>query len=87
MSAGHDVAWAGEWIEDPGDEEILRLAHSESRILVTLDKDFGELAVLHQQPHSGILRLVNWSTGQPDSRRKCVFTCLTSMEKNFRPAL
>ena len=58
-TAGHDVVWAGEWSEDPGDAEILALAHAESRVLVTLDKDFGELVVVHQQPHSGVLRLVN----------------------------
>ena len=57
--AGHDVLWAGEWIEDPGDEEILSRAHSEGRILVILDKNFGELAIVHEMPHSGILRLVN----------------------------
>jgi predicted nuclease of predicted toxin-antitoxin system len=56
---GHDVVWAGAWDEDPGDEEILAFAHREARVLVTLDKDFGELAILHDHPHSGILRLVN----------------------------
>lgn len=59
QAAGHDVVWAGNWPEDPGDEEILARAHSERRVLVTLDKDFGELAIVHGIPHSGILRLVN----------------------------
>jgi predicted nuclease of predicted toxin-antitoxin system len=44
---------------DPGDEEILAQAHREGRILITLDKDFGELAIVHGRPHSGIVRLVN----------------------------
>jgi predicted nuclease of predicted toxin-antitoxin system len=57
-AAGHDVVWAGEWPNDPGDDEILALAHAEGRVLVTLDKDFGELAVAHGRPHSGIVRLV-----------------------------
>ena len=56
--AGHDVIWAGDWPNDPGDEEILATAVREQRILVTLDKDFGELAVLHGATHCGILRLV-----------------------------
>ncbi len=59
--AGHDVNWSGDWSEDPGDEEILAHAHSEGRVLVTLDKDFGELAVVHEQPHSGIIRLVGFA--------------------------
>ncbi len=57
--AGHDVVWAGDWDKDPGDEDILARANDEKRVLVTLDKDFGELAILQGQPHSGIIRLVN----------------------------
>ena len=63
-SSGHDVVWAGDWAEDPGDEEILAKAHNEGRILVTLDKDFGEIAIVKGKPHSGILRLVNLSANQ-----------------------
>lgn len=59
--AGHDVVWAGDWEEDPGDDEVLARAHAEGRALVTLDKDFGELAIVKGLPHSGILRLVNWA--------------------------
>lgn len=59
--AGHDVVWAGDWPPDPGDEEILDRARRDGRVLVTLDKDFGELAILRGQRHSGILRLVNLS--------------------------
>ena len=58
IAMGHDVVWAGDWPTDPGDIEILQWAHDEQRILVTLDKDFGELAVLDRRPHCGIVRLV-----------------------------
>lgn len=34
------------------------------RILVTLDKDFGELAVLRNLPHCGIIRIVGFSVRQ-----------------------
>jgi predicted nuclease of predicted toxin-antitoxin system len=57
-AAGHDVDWVGDWPVDPGDEEILTRARGEQRILVTLDKDFGEMAVLGGKAHSGIIRLV-----------------------------
>ena len=33
-------------------------------VLVTLDKDFGELAIVHERPHSGIIRLVNLASRQ-----------------------
>lgn len=56
---GHEVLWAGSFPKDPGDREILARAISEARILVTLDKDFGEFAVLEGVQHSGIVRLVD----------------------------
>lgn len=59
--AGHDVIWAGEWSEDPGDAAILARARAESRVLVTLDKDFGELAIVRGILHAGIIRIVNMS--------------------------
>ena len=62
--AGHDVVWSGGWPEDPGDAEILARAYDEARILVTLDKDFGELAIVFGAPHCGIVRLVNLAARQ-----------------------
>ena len=40
---GHDIAWVRE--DDPGasDEEVLARAVAEDRVLLTFDKDFGEL--------------------------------------------
>lgn len=58
-ASGHDVILAGEWAEDPGDDEILARAANDARVLVTLDKDFGELAIVHDRPHAGIVSLVN----------------------------
>ena len=56
--AGHEVIWTGEWGSDPGDQEILRYAYEQRRVLITLDKDFGERAIVFGEPHSGIIRLV-----------------------------
>lgn len=55
---GMDVIWVGDWPADPGDRAILARAFREGRVLITLDKDFGELAVMDRQPHAGIVRLV-----------------------------
>ena len=63
-AADYDVIWTGDWPEDPGDDEILARAYREGRILVTLDKDFGELAVLRGMHHCGILRLVDLSANR-----------------------
>ena len=67
--AGHDVEWVGAWDEDPGDEEVLERAHAQGRVLVTLDKDFGELAVLKGKPHRGIVRIVD--LGGPGQATAC----------------
>lgn len=63
-AAGHDVVWAGDWPADPDDDEILARASHEGRIVITLDKDFGEMAVVRDQAHAGIVRLVILSVSQ-----------------------
>ena len=57
-------------MRDPGDDEILARAHREERILVTLDKDFGELVIVHGAPHPGIVRLTGFQARQQG--RVCV---------------
>jgi predicted nuclease of predicted toxin-antitoxin system len=55
-SDGHDVWWVRS--EAPGitDREVLRRATSEDRLIVTFDKDFGELAFHSLLPvNSGIV--------------------------------
>lgn len=59
MRAGHQVEWVGDWDSDPGDAEILAHAARHEQVSVTLDKDFGELAVAQGRPHAGIVRLVD----------------------------
>ena len=61
---GHDVIWIGDRPTDPGDEDILAQAYQEQRILITLDKDFGELAIVRNLPHCGIVRLAKVAAGR-----------------------
>jgi len=64
VAVGHDVEWSGTWPRDPGDAEILSHARDEGRVPITLDKDFGELAIVRGLPHAGIIRLVGFSARQ-----------------------
>ena len=41
------------------DEEIIRLAKDENRIIVTMDKDFGYLALSYSPPGLILLRLID----------------------------
>lgn len=43
-SAGHDIAWVRTDAPGMADADILAWAEQENRILLTFDKDFGELA-------------------------------------------
>ena len=53
---GFDVLWIAETCPGAPDEEVLALCASTNRILLTFDKDFGELAYHQRLPaDSGIL--------------------------------
>ena len=66
ISLGHDVIRIGrEHPHDMSDEDILALAHRERRILITNDRDFGELVFRHGQPHSGLILFRLGSAGLP----------------------
>lgn len=54
-SSGFDVHYILE--TDPGsmDEDVLRIANEENRLLLTQDKDFGELVYRLKQVHQGVI--------------------------------
>ena len=54
---GHDVVESRERGADPGDRVLLEWAAQESRVLITIDTDFGQLVFLEGQRHSGLIRL------------------------------
>jgi predicted nuclease of predicted toxin-antitoxin system len=59
VNLGHDVRLVGE--DDPSfsDEKVLSLAHQEGRLVITQDKDFGELVFVQHRPHAGIIRFLD----------------------------
>ncbi|MCL5267406.1 MAG: DUF5615 family PIN-like protein [Bacteroidetes bacterium] len=50
------LCWIPEEGKDPGDVVILQRAYEEDRILVTADKDFGDLVFVFEHPHPAIIR-------------------------------
>ena len=56
-SGGHDVVEAQTLGPDPGDRALLERAGADDRILVTMDKDFGELIYLRRVSHAGLILL------------------------------
>lgn len=51
----HDVLYVMEFDAGASDPEILSFANEEDRILITRDKDFGELVFRLKKIHSGII--------------------------------
>lgn len=54
---GHDVLSARDGYTNASDQTLLELAYREDRVLVTEDKDFGELVFSLLLPHPCIVRL------------------------------
>src|SRR5690242_17596332 len=53
---GHDVtAIAHDYPHAIKDREVLAIAYSEQRILITNDRDFGELIFRQRLPHAGVI--------------------------------
>lgn len=50
--SGHDVVWIHEVSPGVSDHEVLRIARDQERVLLTFDKDFGELAFRSSLPRS-----------------------------------
>ena len=62
---GHDVAWVHSDAPGATDVEVLARAQAEGRILVTFDKDFGELAFCSGLPASSGVVLFRISMTSP----------------------
>ena len=54
---GHDVLATRHVNPRMGDDEILEIAVREGRLVITMDKDFGELVYKHKAAHAGVLLL------------------------------
>jgi predicted nuclease of predicted toxin-antitoxin system len=52
---GHDVRWTAEELEGQKDAVVLAAAVKDARILITEDKDFGELVFRQQLHHRGVV--------------------------------
>jgi predicted nuclease of predicted toxin-antitoxin system len=52
---GHDVTYIAELTPSISDEEVLRQANSLSAVVLTADKDFGELFFRQGRVHCGVV--------------------------------
>jgi len=78
---GHDIIWMR--IEAPGsmDSEVLALAQTEKRIIMTFDKDFGELAFRWGLPVTSGIILLRLIASSPIQLQPAVLTALGSRQE------
>jgi predicted nuclease of predicted toxin-antitoxin system len=75
---GHDVAWVAADARGSSDVHVLERAQAESRILVTFDKDFGELAFQWGLPASSGIVLFRTSVPSPSYVARVAVAALES---------
>ena len=68
---------------DPGDRALLEWAANETRILITIDTDFGELIYLENLSHAGLVRLPDVPTRE---RQLIMQDLLTRYETELQEA-
>jgi predicted nuclease of predicted toxin-antitoxin system len=78
--AGHDVLWVKESMGGAKDHEVLARAEQDGRLLVTFDKDFGELAVRTGLPVSSGVVLLRLRGESPEADNARAIAALTSRD-------
>jgi len=76
---GHDVLFISETTTSTIDEKLLDQANAESRLLITNDKDFGELIFLQQKISSGIV-LMRFTSEKSSVKAKFMHSLLLKYE-------
>ncbi len=77
-SAGYDVISVKEQFSGIRDTDVLRIAHEEQRLIITQDRDFGELAVRLGLPASSGVLLIRIDRGLPHDDAERIVTVVRS---------
>jgi predicted nuclease of predicted toxin-antitoxin system len=76
QNEGYDIKWVRTTWPGSRDQEILHLAQVEKRILITLDKDFGELAFREGLSSQCGIILLRITPSSPEHITKVTLTAL-----------
>jgi len=80
--AGYDTIFVGDAMPTATDEEILDKAEKENRVLISDDKDFGELIFKLNRPSSGVI-LFRTLTTDPEKRFEMIKDILDKAKGKF----
>jgi predicted nuclease of predicted toxin-antitoxin system len=67
--AGHEVSYVAEMSPGISDDEVLATAAEQQAVVVTIDKDFGELVYRQGRTHDGVLLIRLHGLGASDKAR------------------
>ncbi len=76
---GHEVAYVAEMSPGIDDDTILRQANDNGALLLTLDKDFGELVFRQRLVHAGVI-LIRLAGLQSATKADVVATAIAEHE-------
>lgn len=83
----YDVLYLNDYQDRFKDFQILEMAFKQKRVLVTCDKDFGDIVFLYRKEHYGVILLrFTYSTGLPlkiNMFEKLLGEYIHEIEKNF----
>ena len=83
LKEGLDAKFVTDIIPAASDERVLELAEREERILITNDKDFGELIFRLNRPSSGVIFL-RLKVDSPENRQRYVLHLIENLPEKLR---
>jgi|SRR5215471_15352798 len=83
--AGHDVVAVADVSKGATDEQVLELALKEKRVLITEDRDFGELVYAHGRRSAGVI-LVRFHSRARSAKPATVVEVVTKLGSRLRDA-
>jgi predicted nuclease of predicted toxin-antitoxin system len=84
-ASGHQVSYIAEMSPSISDDEVLKQAYNTGEILLTSDKDFGELVYRLHQDFPGVI-LLRLPTLSNDQRAQLIAQVITKHEAEFKGA-
>ena len=83
---GCDVKWIGDFTHGISDRDVYKIAQGENRVILTDDKDFGELAVRFGIKTIGVV-LLRINPKEKGLRKKRVFELLERFSERLKAHL
>jgi predicted nuclease of predicted toxin-antitoxin system len=81
--AGHDVIWIAETSAGSPDEAVIEQAMQSGRVLITEDRDFGELVFARTYSTAGVL-LIKFRGRARDSKPNAVLEAIEKKQNSLR---